>query len=159
MQYSVHSAEAVYDIGSPYPPVHISWAIVITWRIKGKTIRKTALCHIVYDSCAQWHRPIYYEQFLKMSVGLDLGLSLCVVCLGLGFCVFWFSLDYFILVSFALFCCVRFSFISTTARDWLGNMSRKWHLLCWVGLKTLTQSISDDIERETSGPSVTGFTV
>jgi len=35
-----------------------------------------------------------------MSAGLGLGLVFCI-CLGLAFCVFWFSLDYFVLVLFA----------------------------------------------------------
>jgi len=39
---------------------------------KRKIIR-TVLCCAVYDSCAQWYADTY-EQFLKMSVGLGLGL-------------------------------------------------------------------------------------
>ena len=40
-----------------------------------------------------------YEQFLKPSVGLDLGLVLCILFSIL--CVFWFSLDYFVIVLLA----------------------------------------------------------
>jgi len=36
-----------------------------------------------------------------MSVGLGLDLVFCAFCLGMAFCVFWFSLDCFVLVSFA----------------------------------------------------------
>jgi len=36
-----------------------------------------------------------------------------------------------------------FSFFSTMPRDWLGRTSPKWPILCWVGCKTLTQSISE----------------
>jgi len=58
-----------------------------------------------------------------MSAGLVLGLVLCV-CLGLAFCVlFWFSLDYFVLVLF-VFAVLGLVF------------------LCPVGCKTLTQSIN-----------------
>jgi len=42
------------------------------------------------------------------------------------------------------FCCVGFSSFSTMPRDWLGlgRTSLKWHILCRVGRKTLTQSVS-----------------
>jgi len=42
---------------------------------------------------------------LKMSAGLTwfrFRVSFLCVCLGLAFCVFWFNLDYFVLVLFAL---------------------------------------------------------
>jgi len=41
--------------------------------------------------------------------------------------------------------CTRFSFFTTTPRNWLGKTSPKWPILCWVGSKTLTQSISQPI--------------
>ena len=41
---------------------------------------------------------------------------------------------------YVCFCRVRFSFFSTTPRDWLGRTSPKWPILCRVGRKTLTQS-------------------
>jgi len=47
-----------------------------------------------------------------------------------------------------IFYCVRFSFFSTKPRDWLGR-SLKWSILCWVGHKTLTQSISGDCKENT----------
>ena len=47
------------------------------------------------------------------------------------------------------FCCVRFSFFWETGykilRDWLGRKSLKWPVLCQVGRKTLTQSITNRI--------------
>ena len=56
--------------------------------------------------------------------------------------VFWFSLDCFVLVLFALV--VLFlvsSLFSTTSRYWLGRTSSTWFILCRVGRKeTLTQS-------------------
>jgi len=70
---------------------------MILWRIRGEIIRTVLFC-AVHDSCAQ--RYAFNEQFLKLSVGLRL-------CLGYSFvrllrfsilCVFWFSLDYFVLV-------------------------------------------------------------
>jgi len=45
----------------------------------------------------------------------------------------------FILV--VCFCCVTFSFFSTTPRDWLSRKPPKWRLLCQVERKTVTQSI------------------
>jgi len=34
------------------PPIDVIGALVVVWRIRGKIIR-TALCCVVYDSCAQ----------------------------------------------------------------------------------------------------------
>ena len=104
---------------------------------KRRKIIRTVLWCVVYDSCAQWylHLP---EQFLKMSVGLGLGLFLCI-CLGLAFYAFFcFSLDCFF-SYIVCFCCVRFSFFRTMLRDWLGRTSPKWPILCQVGFKTLTK--------------------
>ena len=57
------------------------------------------LCY-VQESYAMIHTHTR-EQFLKMSVGL--GLGLVFVCLGLPYCVFFcFSLDYFVPLLFAL---------------------------------------------------------
>jgi len=39
-------------IPSPSPPIDSICAVVLVWRIRGKIIR-TALCCVVYDSCAQ----------------------------------------------------------------------------------------------------------
>jgi len=60
----------------------------------------------------------------------------------------WESL-YLYLLYLRLFCsyvvclyCVGFSFFTMMPIDWLGRMSPKWPILCWVGHKTLTQAIS-----------------
>jgi len=53
-------------------PSSIIWAMMIVCRIRGKIIR-TVLCCVVFNSCAQWYAQTY-EQFLKLSVGLGLGL-------------------------------------------------------------------------------------
>jgi len=60
---------------------------------------------------------------------------------------FRFSLDYFVLVSFALDVFGLFSF-STTVRQGIGLEKRLRHdlFLCRVGLKTVTQSISTNEE-------------
>jgi len=60
---------------------------------------RTVLCCFVYGSCAQRYAQ-KYEQFLNTSIGLGLGLFLCLFELAF-FCVFWFSLDYFVLALFA----------------------------------------------------------
>jgi len=52
-------------------PLNNIWAMLIIQRIRGKIIR-TVLCCIVYDSCAHWYAMIWYEQFLKLTVGLGL---------------------------------------------------------------------------------------
>jgi len=41
-----------------------------------------------------------------------------------------------------MFAFVVFEFSSTKPRDWLGRTYSKWPILCRVGLKTLTQSIT-----------------
>ena len=65
-----------------------------------------------------------------------LNLALVFSCL---FCVvvylFW-------LVN-VCFCCVGFSFFSIP-RDWFGETSPKWRILCQVGCKTTTQSITEE---------------
>jgi len=62
--------------------------------------------------------------------GLPTGFSfLCLLCVVVHF--FW-------LVN-VWFCCVRFSFFHTKPRDWLGETSPKWPILCRVGCQTATQ--------------------
>jgi len=112
----------------PSRPVHGFWAMTTVWRISGKIIR-SVLCLVVYDS---WTSDTHtHEQFLKMTVGLGLGSAFCVF--------FWFSLHCFVLVLFVL-CCVRFSFLSTKARDWLGRTSPKWPILYRLVCGTLTRT-------------------
>jgi len=61
--------------------------------------------------------------------------STCVRFIFLGlFCVS--------LLVYVCFCCGRFSLFRTMQRDWLGRTSLKWPILCRVGRRTLTQSIS-----------------
>jgi len=65
-----------------------------------------------------------YEQFLKTSIGLSLGLvfvhlfRFSILC---GFLV-WLRVFYFCVVCFY---CVRFGFFSTMPRDWLGRTPLK----------------------------------
>jgi len=71
-----------------------------------------------------------------MSASLDFSLFLCI-CLGLAvLCVFLVQLGLFCSCVIC-FCCVSFSFFSTTPRDWLGRTSPKWPILFRVGCKTL----------------------
>jgi len=49
---------------------------------------------------------------------------------------------YFFWLVNACFYCVRFSFFHAKPRDWLGETSPKWPILCGVGHKTTTQSVS-----------------
>jgi len=108
---------------------------MIVWRIRRNIIR-TVLCRVVYDSCTQWYAQAY-EQFLKMSVGLGLGL-VCVRLFRFSIlCVFfWFSLDCLFFLCCVL-CCVRFSFFTTKPIDWLGWTSPKWSILCLVAVTQL----------------------
>jgi len=130
------------DFFDELPPsllVDIICTMMIVWRIRERIVRTVLFC-VVYDSCAQWYVHTY-EQFLKMSAGLGLSLFLCI-CLGLAvLCVFLVQLGLFCCCVIC-FCCVRFSFFSTTPRDWLCRTSPKWPILCRVGCKTLTRSVN-----------------
>jgi len=111
---------------APSPPVDIIWAVMIVWRIRGKSIR-TVLCCVVYNSCAQWYAHIY-EQFLKMSFGLGLGLVFVHLFWFSSLCVFfWLGIDYVVL----LFAFAVLGLVSSVLQQ---------EILCWVGRKTLTQS-------------------
>jgi len=61
----------------------------------------------------------------------NIGRSNYLVGILLCYCVF----------VYVCFSCVRYYFFSTMPRDGLGRTSLKWPVLCWVGHKTLTQSI------------------
>jgi len=93
----------------------------------------------------------YVQQFCTLQC-THIWTDLTVVCwLDLAllwlYCVLQFICKIFgIILCYSLsvyvcFCCVRFSFFSTVPRDWLGRTSPRWAILCWVGRKTLTQSI------------------
>ena len=116
------------------PTVDNIWALVLVWRIRGKIIR-TALCCVVYNSCAQWYTHTC-EQFLRFCMLVRLKFFFVYL---FGVCLWLFFLC--LLRSFhsciACFCCVGFSFFSTKPRDWLGRTSLKWPILCRVWFKTL----------------------
>ena len=78
-------------------PVDIMWAMMTVWRIKEKNIRTVLYC-IVYDSCARQH--IHVWTVLEDECWFRSRFIFSAL-LGLAFCVFWFSLDYFVLVLFA----------------------------------------------------------
>jgi len=44
----------------PFPQIDIIRAVVIVWRVRGKTIR-SVLCSIVCNSCAQWTAHTYEQ--------------------------------------------------------------------------------------------------
>jgi len=71
---------------------------MIVWGIRGKLSELccTGLCTTVVHSDTRT-----YEQFLKMSVGLGLGLVFVSLLTFSILCVFWFSIDYLVLVLFA----------------------------------------------------------
>jgi len=61
---------------------------------------------------------------------------LCLFCVVVHF--FWY-------VN-VCFCCVRFSFFPYKANRCLGKCLLKWPILCWVGHKTTTQSINQQLK-------------
>jgi len=65
----------------------------------------------------------HMSSFLKLTVGLGLGLVSVHLFRFSILCVFSFSLDYFVLVLFA---CVVLDLVSSVLRrDWLGRTSSK----------------------------------
>jgi len=49
------------------PPVGIIWAMMTSWKIRGKIIR-TVLCCVVYDSCASRHVQVSSTRYLMSSL-------------------------------------------------------------------------------------------
>jgi len=80
------------------------------------------MCTTVVHSDAHTHTNSSYIWVL-VSVWVSFRFRFaCCVFLPFCYCV-------------VCFCCVRFSFFGTKARDWLGRTSPKWHILCRVGRK------------------------
>ena len=88
----------------------------------------------MYDSCAQPYAHIY-EQFLKMSVGLGLGLDFLCICLGLAIlCVFSFCLDYFVPVLFAFVVFALVSSVQCQEIDWEERLRNDPVYFVWSGM-------------------------
>ena len=119
------------------PPVDIIWAMMIVWRIRGKL--SELFCAVLCTTVVHSDNAHTYEQFLKMSVAL--GLGLVFVHLFMFGILCFLGLAWTICSCVVCCCCVTFSFFSATPRDWLGRTSLKWPILCRVGCKTSTPSI------------------
>ena len=70
----------------PFPQIDIIGAVVIVWRVRGKTIR-SALCNIVCNNCAQCDAHTYEQTnscldwvFLTGPISLCLDSFLHVLC-------------------------------------------------------------------------------
>jgi len=61
--------------------------------------------------------------------------------LALDFCVLFCVVVRFFWLLNACFCRVGFSFFHTKSRDWLGEVSPKWSVLCRLRCKTTTPSV------------------
>jgi len=72
-----------------------------------------------------------HEEFLQLTVGLDLGF----LKIRVAFCMFF-------AILFLLFASDVLGLVSSDWLGWLGRTSPKWPTLCQVGRKTLTQSIN-----------------
>jgi len=97
-------------VTSPSPPIDSIWALVLVWWIRGKIIR-TALCCVVYNSCAQRYTHTC-TQFLYLCMLARFRFLFVYI---FKFCLLWVLSCQ--LRSFcsciACFCCVGFSFFST----------------------------------------------
>jgi len=112
--------------------------------LEDKRIIRTVLCCVVYDSWAQWYAHTY-KQSVKINVGLGLVFRV-FVSVKHFVCFSSLGLDYFVLVLFAF---VMLGLVSSVLCQeiGLGRTSPKWPILCRVGHKTLTWSLSDANER------------
>ena len=87
----------------PSPPSDVIWAVMIDWRIRGKLSANCCELCRVWMLCTVICTHIW--AVLKDECQFRFRFSFLCVCLELAFCVFlWFSLDYFVLVLFALVC-------------------------------------------------------
>jgi len=93
---AVHQLLLIYDDYAkeyaPFPQIDIIRAVVIVWRVRGKTIR-SVLCNIVCNNCAQCDAHTYEQTTVPwigfcltgpISLCLDSFLYcvlLCVVCM------------------------------------------------------------------------------
>jgi len=100
---------------------------MIVWRIRRKIIR-TVLCCVVYDSCAQRYARTY-EQFLKLSVGLGLGL----VCVHLfRFSILCFSGLAWTICSSCVVCFAVLGLVSSLLSQEIGWDERLRNYLFYV---------------------------
>jgi len=66
---------AVLLMALPFPPVDSTWAMMIVWRIRGRL--SELLCAVFCTVVV--HSDTYTRKlFLKLSIGLGLGLVFCV---------------------------------------------------------------------------------
>jgi len=99
------------------------------------------VCYVLY--CVQ---QLCTVQWTDLAVVLSVRFSFSVVLHVLQSICVRFSFFWIILCD-SLYVCVCsvvvLDLFITVLRDWLGRMSLKWLILCWVGLgcKTLTQSV------------------
>jgi len=68
------------SLGAPFPQIDIIGAVVIVWRVRGKTIR-FVLCNIVCNNCEQCDAHTYEQT----NSSLDWVLSHCAHFTVLGF--------------------------------------------------------------------------
>ena len=81
-------------------PIDIIWSLVLVWRIRRKIIR-TALCCIMYESCAQWYAHMRAAlTFLHYMLMRFRFLFECLFRFCL-WCVLCVSLGHFVLVLLA----------------------------------------------------------
>ena len=60
-----------YNPDPPFPQIDIIGAVVIVWRVRGKTIR-SVLCNIVCNNCAQCNAHTYEQTYSSLDWVLSL---------------------------------------------------------------------------------------
>ena len=100
----IHLARAVYEYrdhycgtvclhcAPPFPQIDIIGAVVIVWRVRGKTVR-SVLCNIVCNNCAQCDARTYeqtnrsldwvlshWAHFTVLDSFFDMYVNVCIFC-------------------------------------------------------------------------------
>jgi len=108
----------------PSTPVDNIWTTMIIWGIRGKILR-TVLCCIVYDSCAVVCTVIQTHIWTVCKVNCWFRFRFLFLCF-LPFCLY-------------VVCFVMLGLVTSVVCQEIG---REESILCQMGHKTLTQSIS-----------------
>jgi len=77
---SIFHFTSVPSAAPPFPQIDIIRAVVIVWRVRGKTIR-SVLCNVVCNNCAQCDAHTLWTDLTVLWIGFCLTgpISLCLV--------------------------------------------------------------------------------
>jgi len=149
--------QALYGIAGHFP--RLLTALLIRAGSVAQCILDSIFFGAIYTICSLYRMLLHSSFFLHLFLTcllpyLSFPLWIDPLCFQAGchrrrpknlalvfLCLFCVVVHFFLLVNVS-FCCVRFSFFPNKAKDWLGETSPKWPILCRVGCKTTTQPIN-----------------